>query len=58
MQIKYVTLTGADESVEPMDLALLSDKYTFVEWGILFSQTRQGIEPRYPSYEWIEKLQG
>ena len=50
-------MTGADDSVEPEALISLTEKYPFVEWGILFSGSRQG-SPRYPSQSWIEKLAG
>lgn len=55
MNIKYVTLTGADDSVSPVKLVTLSKKYPFVEWGILFSTSRIGTS-RYPSLEWIDEL--
>lgn len=51
-----VTITGADDEVDPRDLLMLSDQYPFVEWGILFSQTRNGT-PRYPSDGWLRWLQ-
>lgn len=52
-----VTITGADDSVDPEELFEISAKYPFVEWGILFSRSKNGILPRYPSYNWVEKLQ-
>lgn len=55
MKITKVTLTGADDTVDQADLISLSKKYPFVEWGILFSQSKSGVE-RYPSLEWVEKL--
>lgn len=55
MEIRYVTLTGADDSVKPSDLAKISAKYPFVEWGILFSQCKTGDE-RYPTLAWIDEL--
>ncbi len=55
MKPKYLTLTGADDSVQVEDLLQLSDKYPFVEWGILFSKSQNG-NPRYPTYEWIDEL--
>jgi hypothetical protein len=51
-----VTISGVDESVSDRELARLSKQYRFVEWGILVSDNRQGIEPRYPSRNWIELL--
>jgi hypothetical protein len=55
MNLMHVTLTGADNSVQPEQLAELSVKYPFVEWAILFSKTRSGT-PRYPSWDWIVSL--
>lgn len=55
MQLARVTITGADESVSPADLARLTDAYPFVEWGILVSKSSTGI-PRYPHAEWIDDL--
>jgi hypothetical protein len=53
--IDRVTITGADDSIVPEDLAELSAKYPFVEWGILFSADRFG-SPRYPSRDWLKHL--
>ena len=50
-----VTITGADDSIDPIELIKLSEKFPFVEWGILFSKNRQG-SPRYPSVDWIDEL--
>lgn len=50
-----VTITGADDRVDPEALYHLSVKYPFVEWGILRSQSRLGT-PRYPSNEWCARL--
>lgn len=56
MQLKRVTITGADEAVTPEQLGVLTDKYPLVEWAILFSQNKQG-SGRYPGKEWTTKLQ-
>lgn len=53
--IKLVTITGADDSVTPQDLTILSDDFKFVEWAILFSRSSQGT-PRFPSMDWIKNL--
>ena len=50
-----VTITGADDGVDPLELASLSAEYPFVEWGILYSTTR-AVTPRYPSIDWIAEL--
>ena len=55
MKINKVTITGADDKTNPNDLIDLSIKYPFVEWAILFSNSRQGQE-RYPSEEWKMKF--
>lgn len=56
-----VTITGADDSVDPTDLLRLSKQYPFVEWGILVSEHRtikQGGGSRFPSVEWLKGLRG
>ena len=55
-QLKFVTMTGADDLVKPRDLYLLSQKYPFVEWAFLMSRTRTGLEPRYPSLKWLSEV--
>jgi phosphoribosylanthranilate isomerase len=47
-----VTITGADDGVDPKDLIALSREFNFVEWAILFSVKKFG-EPRYPSLPWV-----
>jgi len=53
--LKCVTLTGADDSVQPGELFDLSKKYPFVEWGILLSRNQRG-KPRFPSADWLDVL--
>lgn len=55
MQIKYVTLTGADDHTPIDGLLELSAEFSFVEWGILFFPPRQG-EPCYPTWRWLNHL--
>ena len=43
-----VTITGADDRVDPWELARLSEEFPHVEWGVLISTGRAGT-PRYPS---------
>ena len=52
MNLKNVTITGADDDIDPQDLVALSQEYPFVEWGILASKSREG-SPRYPSVFWM-----
>lgn len=51
-----VTITGADDDSNVSDLIALSRDFPFVEWGVLFSSKRSG-SPRYPSGDWIHRLQ-
>lgn len=53
--LNRVTVTGADNSVDPEALIALAEAYPFVEWGILLSKSNEG-GPRFPSLEWIEEL--
>ena len=54
--LRYVTLTGVDESVDFDQLVELDCNYRFVEWGVLYSPDRAGKDPRYPSLDWIEQF--
>ena len=56
MKLDRVTISGADDSIKPMDLLPLSQKYPFVEWGILMSLSNQGNTARFPSHRWIGDL--
>ncbi len=53
--LNKVTITGADDSTPPSVLVDLSDKFPFVEWGILVSGSQVG-SPRFPSYGWLTQL--
>jgi phosphoribosylanthranilate isomerase len=56
MKLKKVTITGADDNTSIDTMLAISKKYPFVEWGILFSPTRQGTS-RYPSIaNWLHEL--
>jgi hypothetical protein len=55
--IDRITFTGADDSVDPIQLVALSHAYPFVEWGILFSESRKEFaSPRFPSRGWLMLL--
>ena len=53
--IKYVTLTGADDSVYPQEILELAQLFPFAEWGILVAP-QSPSRSRFPSYGWIKKL--
>lgn len=55
MNIKTVTITGADNSIEPKALIELSQKFPFVEWGILLSESQCGGK-RFPGQPWVKQL--
>jgi len=55
MKLRHVTFSGADDQVKHEDLFALSERYPYVEWGILFSDSRSG-KARYPSLTWREKF--
>jgi len=55
MKLFCVTLTGADDRTDPQDLLALSERFPFVEWGILLSAGRAGTA-RYPSGDWLTQL--
>jgi hypothetical protein len=52
-----VTITGADDSIDPCDLAPLSGEFPFVEWAILVSgRIHPNAAPRFPSKAWRDTL--
>lgn len=55
MNLDRVTVTGADDRTAPEDLARLSERFSFVEWGILVSKSSEG-RPRFPTQQWIRLL--
>ncbi len=55
MQLKYCSITGADDAVDPADLAKIAAEFPFVEWAILWLPAQAG-EPRCPSRAWIENF--
>jgi hypothetical protein len=46
-----VTVTGADDSVNPIDLTVHAARFPFLEFGILLSKKQIG-STRFPSLEW------
>src|SRR5207244_2692610 len=55
MHLTHLTLTGADDSVDPIELAKLSAAYPIIEWGILIADALGGA-PRFPSSAWRNEL--
>lgn len=49
-----ITFTGIDSATDLDEVERLSGQYP-IEWGILFSQSRQGKDPRYPPLHVVER---
>jgi hypothetical protein len=56
MKLFSVTITGISDDCNLTELFDLSEKYPFLEWGVLFSETKSGNHPRYPSSEWLKSM--
>ena len=56
MQLFSITLTGADNSIDPIELVKLSEQYPIIEWAILMSEKNAG-DPRFPDKKWFDELQ-
>ena len=54
-QLRIITLSGADDGVNPADLRRLSAENKAIEWGILYDPDMAG-QPEYPSKAWIKAL--
>lgn len=55
LEIDRVTITGADDSTDIDWMCSMQDRYPFVEWGILVSQSQAGSY-RFPSGRWMSRL--
>lgn len=55
MKIDKVTITGADDNTDILEMVDIQRRYHFVEWGILLSAKRAGTD-RYVSQKRLEKL--
>jgi hypothetical protein len=47
---EFITFTGADYRTDVAGMTMLAAQYP-IEWGILFSPSRQGVDGRYPGGE-------
>ncbi|WP_137917192.1 hypothetical protein [Hydrogenophaga sp. 2FB] len=53
---EFITFTGVDDDTDPAAMERLSNDYEGrIEWGFLFSPKRQGLDPRYPSVQTIQR---
>lgn len=55
MKPEFITFTGADNTTSVDAMRDLSARYP-IEWGILFSPSRQGQDPRYPGIDALELI--
>lgn len=55
MKIDKVTITGADNNTSIEEMLKIAKEFPFVEFGILFSESRVGTN-RYPTLDWIINL--
>lgn len=55
MKPDHITFTGFDHSTSIEEMERLSEAYP-IEWGVLFSKSRQGKELRYPAANAIRGL--
>ena len=56
MRLTKVTVTGADDSVDPKELVDVQERYPFAEFGILVSNGSEGAF-RFPSKGWMKHLE-
>jgi hypothetical protein len=55
VRLRALGFCGVDDSIHPHQLAMYSQWYPFLEWGILFRPDREGT-PRYASPKWVQQL--
>ena len=55
VKLRMVGFCGVDDSVHPELLALISRRYPWIEWGVLFRPDMEG-QPRYATQEWVQRL--
>jgi hypothetical protein len=55
LDLRAMGFCGADDSVDPKLLQLISIHYPWIEWGVLFRPDLEGT-PRYATMEWVHRL--
>jgi hypothetical protein len=55
VKLRALGFCGVDDSIHPHQLAMYSQWYPFIEWGILFRPDKEGT-PRYASPKWVQQL--
>jgi hypothetical protein len=52
---EFITFTGADQWTDVQHMRQLSARYP-IEWGVLLSPSRQGVDNRYPGGDALSRL--
>lgn len=55
IDLSVVGFCGCDDTVDPRLLCAISERYDWVEWGILFRKGREGTH-KFPSLQWQRDL--
>ena len=55
LQLRAFGLCGVDDSVDPELLGLISQRFPFIEWGVLFRPDKEGT-PRYATMAWVKRF--
>ena len=55
LNLRALGFCSIDDSIDPSLLAIISKKYPYVEWGVLFREDKEET-PRYASKKYLEKL--
>jgi len=55
-EIRVVSFCGVDDSVSPGLLQILSAKYHWIEWGVVFRGPGLQGTPRYATEAWVQEL--
>lgn len=56
MNITKLTFTGIDNASRCENLNALSERYGFIEWGMLYSPSSSGVNCRYPGVGTVQKF--
>lgn len=52
---QFITFTGIDADTDMLEAHTLANDYP-IEFGVLFSPSRQGVEPRYPDLNAVNRI--
>jgi len=55
LNLRALGFCSIDDSIDPSLLAIISNKYPYVEWGVLFREDKEET-PRYASKKIFKKI--